>query len=142
MANGMILRGEVYWVCVDDSVGSEQQTGRPALIISGDTRNEKSATVIVAYMTMGGLSNNSAVRVNYSGKTERVLCDQLRTIDKQRLTRFLGKLSSSEMQRVSGGLLVTMCLNPDAKISEDLFERDNADEIVALKAEIEMWKRS
>ena len=142
MANGLILRGEVYWVCVDDSVGSEQQTGRPALIISGNKRNEKFATVIVAYMTTGGFGSNSAVSVNYLGRPERVLCDQLRTIDKQRLTRYMGKLSESEMQRVSGGLLITMCLNPDMSIQEDIFERDDKEEVIALKAECEMWKRS
>ncbi len=142
MANGAILRGEVYWVCVDDSVGSEQQTGRPALIISGDKSNEKNPTVIVAYLTTGGFGNYSSVSVNYVGKPERVLCNQVRTIDKQRLTRYMGKLSEPEMRRVSGGLAVCMCIRTDVGAYDDVFEKEDNEEVIALKAELEMWKRS
>lgn len=141
MANGQILRGEVYWVCVDDSVGSEQQTGRPALIISGDKANEKKNTVIVAYLTTGGFGNFSTVTVNYCGKPERVLCDQLRTIDKQRLTRYAGKLTEPEMRRVSGALAICMCLRTDGVGCEEVFDKDESEELFTLKAEVDMWKR-
>lgn len=142
MANGMILRGEVYWVSVDDSVGSEIQTGRTAVIISGDRANEKLPTVIVAYTSTAGFGNHSAVTVNFTGKPERVLCNQVRTIDKQRLTRYVGKLTEAELKRVSGGLAISMCLRTDGAFSEDIFDKDEGEEVVALKAELEMWKRS
>lgn len=135
-----VLRGEVWWVCVDDSVGAEQQTGRPALIVSGNKNNEKWPTVIVAYMTQGAMNHNSVVGVNVNGRIERVVCNQLRTIDKQRLTRYVGKVSDSDLRRVSGGLAISMCI-PTSLGTIPAEQNDENEEIISLRAEADMWKR-
>lgn len=140
MANGMILRGEIYWVSLDDSIGSEIQTGRPAVIISGDRANETSPCVLVAFITSQGNPHPHNVSIRMNGEPRRVKCDQIRTIAKERLTRYVCTLAKSEMIRVTGALATAMCIpirSPEATPQE----QENK-EIIALKAECEMWKRS
>ena len=138
MANGRILRGEVYWVCLDDSVGSEQMTGRPAVVISGNKANEILQTVIVAYITSQSRPTPSNVSIKYENEYRRVLCNQIRTIDKQRLTRYIFTLEDNEMQRVTGSLATSMCI-PLATTKKE--EPAEDPEKTALRAECDMWKR-
>lgn len=140
MANGMILRGEVYWVSVDDSVGGEIQTGRPAVIVSGDRSNEKSSTVVAAFVTSQGNFHPHNVSIVINGAAHRVKCDQLRTVSKERLGRHMGVLTKSELTRVTGALATALCI-PIRPIESTPKEQENT-EITALKAECEMWKRS
>lgn len=138
MANGKVLRGEVYWVSVDDSFGSEIQTGRPAVVVSGDKANELLPTVIVAYITSQGKPSPTNVSIKYGTESRRVLCNQIRTIDKQRLTRYEWSLSKSELTRVTGALACAMCI-PLATVAKEEPAEDS--EKIALKAECDMWKR-
>lgn len=139
MANGMILRGEVYWISLDDSAGSEIKTGRPAVVVSGDSANEKEDTVIVAFITSGGIPSPYNVSVVSPEGKKRVLCRQLRTVDKSRLTKFEYKLSAPEMIRVTGALAGSMCI--PLRTPESTAQEKENKEITALKAECEMWKR-
>ena len=139
MANGMILRGEVYWVSLDDSAGSEIKTGRPAVIISGDRANEMSLCVMVAFITSQGKPHPHNVSVQVNGEPRRVVCDQIRTIAKERLTRYMCTLAKSEMIRVTGALATAMCI--PLRTPESTSQEKENKEITALKAEVEMWKR-
>lgn len=138
MANGRILRGEVYWVSVDDSIGSEIQTGRPAVVISGNKANELLATVIVAYITSQGKPSPSNVSIRFNGESRRVLCNQIRTIDKQRLTKYECTLDDREITRVTGALAGSLCIPLATAVKEEPAEDP---EKTALKAECDMWKR-
>lgn len=124
---------------VDDSIGAEIQTGRPAVIISGDKANEISPTVIVAFITSQGNPHPHNVSIQMNGTLNRVKCDHLRTIAKERLTRFVCKLSKPEMVRVTGALATAQCI-PIRGPESTSQEKENK-EIIALKAECEMWKR-
>ena len=137
MANGTVLRGEVYWVSLDNTVGSEIQTGRPAVVVSGDKANEVLSTVIVAFMSTQSKPAPTNVSINLNGELNRVICNQIRTIDKQRLTRYVGKLSNSELVRVTGALACALCIPLATKQPE----KEEDPEKIALKAECDMWKR-
>lgn len=139
MADGMILRGEVYWVSVDDSVGAEIQTGRPAVIISGNRSNETSPVVLVAFITSQGHPHPHNVSVKVNGEHRRVLCDHIRTISKERLTRHIGMLANHEMIRITGALATAMCI--PIRGPETTQNEQESKEITSLKAECEMWKR-
>lgn len=122
---------------LDDSAGSEIKTGRPAVVVSGDLSNEKEDSVIVAFITSGGFSSPYNVTVVSPDGKKRVLCRQLRTVDKSRLTRFEYKLSGPELIRVTGALAGSMCIPLAVKK-----DSKDSDEVIALKAECDMWKRS
>lgn len=139
--DGEILRGEVYWVCLDDSVGSEEKTGRPAVVISSNGLNEKQDTVIVAFLTLSGFASPTRPSIGSpDGRRRRVICDQIRTVDKTRLTKYESTLDESELIRVTGALAATMGIPiapPKEKIPAPRWNED----VAALKAELDMWKR-
>lgn len=89
---GVVRRGEVYWVNLDPTIGSEIQKTRPALIVSPDDMNAALPRVIIAPLTSGGQPLGCRPEVEFKGKSARILLDQLRSIDKQRLGNKMGKI--------------------------------------------------
>lgn len=110
------LRGEVYLVSFDPSLGAEIRKTRPALILQNDIANRASPITIVAAITSrfdeelyptevpirareGGLSTDSVVLLN-----------QIRSIDKQRLVRRIGRLTTGTMSHVDRALALSLGL--------------------------------
>ncbi len=93
-------RGAVYLVGLDPTRGSEIQKTRPCVIVSPDELNEHLRTVIVAPMTTGGRPYPWRVACRFEEQEGRVALDQLRTVDRERLARHLGKLSEQTMTSV------------------------------------------
>ena len=89
----VVKRFEVYLVNRDPPVGREIQKTRPCLVISPDELNHFLATVIVAPMTTQGQPYPTRVPCRFQGKDGRVVLDQVRTVDKARLIRRLGRIS-------------------------------------------------
>ena len=89
-----IKRGEVYWVTLDPAVGSEIRKTRPALIISPDDMNAALPRVMVAPLTSKGQPLGCRPELVFDGKPACILLDQIRTIDKQRLSGKLGEIES------------------------------------------------
>ena len=89
----MVKRGEVYWVNIDPTVGTEIKKTRPCLIVSPDDLNAILPRVMIAPLTSKGQKLGCRPEVSFNGKNTRILLDQLRTIDKQRL---LGKMGEIE----------------------------------------------
>ena len=105
---GMVVkRFDVYLVNLDPTVGSEIQKTRPCVVISPDEMNRHIATVIVAPMTSKGRPYPSRVSCKFKGKTGQVVLDQIRTIDKIRLAKKVGKLDK-QTQKTVLGILVEM----------------------------------
>ncbi len=86
-------RGEVWWVTLDPTIGSEIQKTRPCLIVSPDEMVRGLRTVLVAPLTSKGRSTSFRIPVSLKGVTGLILLDQLRTVDKTRLQRKLGNVS-------------------------------------------------
>ncbi len=88
----MVKRGDVYWVNLDPTVGSEIKQSRPALIVSPDDMNLSLPRVIVAPLTSAGQALGCRPEVRFKGKRARILLDQLRCVDKIRLVGKLGQI--------------------------------------------------
>lgn len=93
-------RFEVYLIKLDPTTGSEIKKTRPCVIISPDEMNEHIATVIVAPMTTKGRAYPTRVPCRFRGKQGQVVLDQIRTVDKVRLTRRLGKIDKETQTNV------------------------------------------
>ncbi len=89
-----VLRGEVYWVNLDPTSGSEIQKTRPALVVSPDDLNAALPRVIVAPITSAGQRLGCRPEVTFQKKTARILLDQLRCVDKVRLGKKMGKIDA------------------------------------------------
>ena len=88
----MVSRGEIWLVNLDPTVGSEIRKSRPCVVISPSELNDHLKTVIVAPMTSQGFQAPFRISLTFQGTTGLVLLDQLRTIDKSRLIKKLGRL--------------------------------------------------
>jgi mRNA interferase MazF len=89
-----VNRFEVYLVNLDPTVGSEIQKTRPCLVVSPDEMNHAIRTVIVAPMTTAGQPYPTRVPCRFKGKDGQVVLDQIRTVDRSRLVRKLGRIDA------------------------------------------------
>jgi len=92
---GVVARGEVYWVNLDPTVGTEINKTRPALVVSPDDLNAALPRVIIAPITSKGQPLGCRPEVVFAGKKARILLDQIRSVDKRRLTGKMGEIELS-----------------------------------------------
>jgi len=85
-------RFDVWLVTLDPTIGSEIRKTRPALVVSPDEMNAHIATVIIAPMTTKARDYPTRVPCSFQGKSGQIVLDQLRTVDKTRLAKRLGKI--------------------------------------------------
>ena len=105
MVTGPVDRFDVYLVVLDPTLGSEIQKTRPCLVVSPDDMNQHIATVIVAPMTTQGRPYPTRIPCRFDGKDGQVVLDQvvldhLRTVDKTRLLRRLGRIEDDVQEAV------------------------------------------
>ena len=117
MTQQRFRRGEIWTVDLEPVVGSEQGKARPALIIQNDIGNLYSPVLIVAAITSGKDARYDVqveVKAPEGGlhQNSLVLLNQIRTIDKQRLGRYWGRLSTQTMQRVDDAIKISLGLVP------------------------------
>jgi mRNA interferase MazF len=93
-------RFEVYLVRLDPTEGREIRKTRPCLIISPDEMNQHIDTVIVAPMTSKGRPYPTRVPFRFKGKPGHIVLDQIRTVDKNRLVKRLGKIDEAAEEQV------------------------------------------
>ena len=106
-----IKRNDIYYAELDPVVGSEQGGLRPVLILQNDTGNRHSPTTIVAAITSSPRKTNlpTHITIQTKGLTKEsiVLLEQIRTIDKSRLTEFVGSLDKQTMESVDRAIVVS-----------------------------------
>ena len=90
----MVARGEVYWVNLDPTIGTEIKKTRPALVVSPDDMNAALPRVLIAPLTSKGQSLGCRPELNFEGKPARILLDQLRCVDKRRLGTRMGAIDT------------------------------------------------
>lgn len=103
----MVKRGEIWLAALDPTVGREIQKTRPCLIISPDEMNANLRTAIVAPLTTGSHPAPFRVPLRFKGKDGLILLDQIRTLDRARLVKRMGKVDAAT-QRTVIGVLVEM----------------------------------
>ena len=102
----VVKRFDVYLVNLDPTIGSEIKKTRPCLIVSPDEMNTHIATVIVAPMTTTqGRAYPTRIRCQFQGKEGQIVLDQLRTVDKTRLVKHLGRITAATQKAVVAALL-------------------------------------
>ena len=106
-------RGDIYWVKLDPTLGTEIRKTRPAVVISNDSCNKYGSRVVVIPIT-GNVDSlyPGEVRIRLKGKPARVLGDQIRSIDRSRLGARLAALSSAELRKVEEAVQLTLGLKP------------------------------
>lgn len=97
-------RGDIYFVRLDNRTGSEQSGTRPAVILQNDVGNSCSPTLIIATLTSKTekkVTQPTHCLVEPEGLEPSIVqAEQIFTIDKSRVKRFVGHLTPEEMGRV------------------------------------------
>lgn len=109
--SGTPRRGDVYWIALDPTIGTEIRKTRPAVIVSNDSCNAHGQRVVVVPTTSNVESRypgEALIRVK--GKPARALGDQVRSVDRTRLRSRIGRLSSAEVAEVDQALRITLDL--------------------------------
>ncbi len=88
----IVKRGEVYWVNLDPTLGTEIRKIRPGLVVSPDDMNAALPRVIIAPITSKGQPLGCRPELNFAAKPARILLDQLRSVDKVRLADKMGEI--------------------------------------------------
>ena len=100
VASRLPKRGEVVLVALDPTRGSEIRKTRPCVVVSPDEINAYLRTVIVAPLTTGGPKYPFRVPCRFASRSGEVVVDQLRTVDRERVVRHLGRLSPATLAQV------------------------------------------
>lgn len=117
-----IKRGEIYYADLSPVIGSEQGGTRPVMILQNDTGNYYSPTTIVASITGRTDKNNipTHTRIVCVGlpRASIILLEQLRTIDKSRIKKYVGCADERVMHEVDKALAISLGM-------EDFINCDN-----------------
>ncbi len=93
----MVKRGDIWLVNLDPTVGSEVKKSRPCVVVSPVELNDHLRTVMVAPMTSKGFTAPFRVPITHAGVKGLIVLDQLRAVDKVRLSKKLGAVSAKTL---------------------------------------------
>jgi len=91
---------EVFLINLDPTIGHEIKKTRPCVVISPDEMNTNIQTVIIAPMTTKSHDYPTRLKLKFQDKTGWIVLDQIRTVDKRRLVKRLGRIPKSDAERV------------------------------------------
>ena len=98
---------QIILVNLEPAIGSEINKTRPCVVISPDEMNRHLRTVVIAPMTTSSKDYPTRVEIRHENKTGWIILDQIRTIDKHRIIKDLGKLSRPEIRELKAVLKET-----------------------------------
>ena len=91
LVKSIVSRGEIWLVNLNPTIGSEIKKTRPCMVVSPQELNDHLRTVIVAPMTTKWRAAGFRVPITHDGKKGLILLDQIRSVDKARLVKKIGK---------------------------------------------------
>jgi len=94
-----VRRGDVFLIDLNPTRGAEIQKTRPCLVVSPDELNAHLRTAIVAPLTTRGRPYPFRVACSFQGRSGQVVLDQIRTVDRDRFARHLGRLAPGTLRK-------------------------------------------
>jgi mRNA interferase MazF len=104
-------RGDIYWIQLDPTVGTETRKTRPCLILSNNSQNKKGLRVIAAPIT----SKLKTIypfeaKIIINGRECKAMLDQIRAVDRQRITHKIDSIDLFTMMEVEEALRIALAL--------------------------------
>lgn len=95
---------QIYLINLDPTIGHDIKKTRPFVILSPNEMNSTIGTVIIAPMTTKSHNYPTRVPLTFQEKNGWIVLDQIRTIDKKRIIKKLGKLKPLEIESLKSVL--------------------------------------
>jgi mRNA interferase MazF len=99
-SGSIVSQFEVYVIELDPTVGTEIKKTRPCVVVSPDAINRNLTTVIVAPLTHTIKDFPSRVVCNFNKEDGQIVLDQIRSVDKKRLKKKIGKIDTQKSELV------------------------------------------
>lgn len=134
MENKKILRGDIWYVLEYEHEGSEPGGGHPAIIVSNDANNLFSSTVEVVYLTTARKKDlPTHTEIRSAPRVSTALCEQVDTISKNKLERFVGTCTDAEMEEVEKKICVSLGIRMNGMKQKD-------EDLIRAEAEKDIYK--
>ena len=98
---------QIVLVNLDPTIGSEMKKTRPCVIISPNEMNKYLQTIVLAPMTSSSKKYPTRIEIIHDKKTGWIVLDQIRTVDRQRIIKVLGRITDKESIKVKAILKET-----------------------------------
>lgn len=153
------IRGEIYYVTRIATAGSEQQAGRPAIVVSNNKGNVHSSIVEMIYLTTQPKNDlPTHVTIRSTPQRSTALCEQISTVDIERLGDYIATCTDAEMTAIDAALMISLGIEmPEGKekivevvkevevikevpvevIKEVPVAADRSEELIATKAKLD-----
>lgn len=149
-----IKRGDIYYVERSQyapSTGSEQWSGRPAIIVSNDKNNEFSQILEVVYLTTRPkVDLPTHIDIRSSQKPSVALCEQVTSVSLERIGDYVSHCTDQEMQMIDAALAISLDIDcePQVKVVEKAVPvevsapsaSESSEEVIRLQTERDMYK--
>jgi mRNA interferase MazF len=100
-----LLRGDVWWVDLNPTRGSEINKKRPCVILSVETLNQRRRTVVVIPLSSSPVAHPPlTIAVSVAGRAAVAVIDQIRATTKERFSGRIGTLAADEMEAIGDSL--------------------------------------
>jgi mRNA interferase MazF len=107
-----LKRGSVYWINLDPTRGSELNKVRPGVLVGTSPLNQARRTVLVVPLSRTAAARPPiTVRVRCMGQEVSAVCDQIRAIDKTRLSAWIEAMSNEDLENISKALKQVLALS-------------------------------
>lgn len=105
-----IKRGDIWYVESSyAAVGSEQRSGRPAIVVSNDKNNQHSSTVEMVYLTTQPKHDlPTHVTIRSTNRVSTAICEQITTVAVERIGSYCGQATDEEMAAIDRAMLVSL----------------------------------
>jgi len=125
-----VKKGEMYYADLSPVVGSEQGGIRPVIILQNDKGNRYSPTTIIASVTSrkkkSHLPTHIKIKIPNSKRKSVVMLEQVRTIDKSRLSEYIGKLDDGTMKKIDNAVKISfdIDINDEKRNNDELYGKN------------------
>lgn len=141
-------RGDIFYIYRDEVTGSEQEGGRPAIIVSNDVGNEFSKVVEVVWLTTRDKKPlPTHVAINSAKYPSTALCEQIETVSKDRIGNYVNSISSNELKEMERAMMVSLGIDVNVKAGKflkkwgEMIEQDAEDLNVPESVEKEIEEK-
>lgn len=133
-------RGQIYYVEKGNATGSEQQAGRPAIIVSNNSANEHSECVTVVFLTTQPKKElPTHVFISSAQRISTALCECVTGVSKDRLLKYYGKATKDEMKQIDEALKIALSLHTE---QQERVSGNETEESTQLKGRLNEAERA